>query len=149
MSDVQNHIHLSMTIGGSPENAPNMKWKVRDDGRVEIPVFRAAIEEGLLGDVFAYAVKRAGQVVRRTDFQYILKVDANETYTTEERKEFLKAMTGETVYLVDHYHVDDGEDHTAYIQTMFFESVGEFRSDVLSLEYYYVPVKLVNRTTSP
>lgn len=149
MSSLQDHIHLSATLGSAPENSPTYTWKVRGDSRAEIPVFTAEIDEGLQGDVFAHVTKRGGIVVRRTDYAYVIKVQDNGVNTTEELKDILKGMTGQIVYLVDNYHVADGSDHTSYVQTVLFQGLGEFRADVLNLSFYWVPIRLVNTVTSP
>jgi hypothetical protein len=41
MSQLNDHIHLSTTIGGTPEFAPTLKWKVVSPNHIEIPtIFR-------------------------------------------------------------------------------------------------------------
>lgn len=149
MSTLMNHIHLSDTLGGSPEYSPTYKWKVRADGRAEIPVVNVEIEEGLYGDVFPHVAQRSGTPVLRRDYAYILKIQGDGINTTEELKEILISLYGKVCYLVDNYHIADDSDHTPYVQSVLFQRLGEFRSDVVNLGFYFVPIRLIGLTVTP
>lgn len=148
MSTLMDHIHISDTLGSAPENSPNHKWKVRWDSRIESPVIHADIDIGLQGDVFVHVTKRSGSVVQRTDYSYVVKVQADGVNTTEELKDILKGLNGKVVYFVDNYHVANNSDHTNYVQQGLLE-VGDFRSTVPDLSHYWVPIRITNISTSP
>lgn len=143
---VQNHIHLSKTIGSAPENAPDLKWLVRfQDGRYDVPVTLMNPARAVRGQLRVFNIQRDGQPLQLNDFRYVLKVRAQDGYTTEERVAQLKALHAQTVYLVDHFHVGDNLDHTDNIRRMFCE-VGPFDSEHLALQFFWVPIRLTDHT---
>lgn len=141
---VQNHIHLSTTLGSAPENAPDLTWKVRfQDGRYDVPVTFARPARAVRGQLRVFNILIGGLPLQRNDFRYVVSVRANADYTTEERVAQLKALHLQTVYLVDHIHPGDGTDHTDYVRRMFCE-VAAFTSEHLALQFYWVPIRLTD-----
>lgn len=135
---LQDHIHLSTTIGPAPESAPNLTWVVTD--RLEIPKIHMSIRESLNGRVRKHVLTDNGQVVRLTDFKYTVKVKATDGQTTEQQKNLLKSLNGEFAYLVDNYHADDGTSHTTDIRRVVV-IVGEFPPIGQGLPFFLVDVE--------
>lgn len=143
---VQNHIHLSKSIGSAPENAPDLKWLVRfQDGRYDVPVTLMNPARAIRGQLRVFNIHRDNQPLQLNDFRYVVKVREQDGFTTEERVAQLKALHGQTVYLVDHFHPGDGLDHTDSIRRMFCE-VAPFTSEHLALQFFWVPIRLTDQT---
>jgi hypothetical protein len=143
MAQTQNHIHLSLTLGGAPENAPDTKWKTLE--RVLIPTLIGTVERTLSGHFRHYeVVDELGDPVRPLDHYYKLIVREEDGEDEEERLEKLLNMYGRIVYLVDHKHVDDGEDHTANVKTMYFSEMGEIIPVSVGVFRYEVEVTLID-----
>jgi len=141
---IQNHIHLSTTLGSGPENAPNMLWQVTD--RRNVPVVFINLRRTTTGKLRPNRLVYDGSPVRLNNYSFTVKIKANEASTTQERMDALKAMHGQRVYFCDTYHADDGEDHTTDVKAMFVSEVGEFKVDHIKLDFYYVSVKLEDDT---
>jgi len=137
---LQAHIHLSTTIGSAPENAPNLTWKVTH--QEEVPVVFVSLKRSLKGNLRAGAVRSGGNVLQLRNYGYTVKVIADDTYTVHQRKELLKGLFGQTVYLVPHWHCNDGVDHTEFVRTMFCSRVAVFGTDMPGLQFYYVDIEL-------
>lgn len=138
----QTHIHLSTAIGSAPENAPTLEWTVRD--REEVLVFRAEISESLTGNVYAHVIKHLGEPVVRSDFNYEIKIIGDNSHNTFYYVNLLKTLAGKEVYLVDNYHPDDGEDHSAYVTSAFVLQLGPFPANHMALAFFYVPIQLTS-----
>lgn len=137
----QDHIHLATTLQEDGELAPVYKWTASD--RLEIPRFTVSLMYDLEGVLHPHVLlDGSANPILYEDFQYTLKVVAEDTYTLTERRTQIKAMQGRTVYLVDHDHCDDNADHTSYIKTMFCEEVGPFKVFNQQLDRFYVDIKL-------
>lgn len=136
----QDHIHLSDTIGSAPENAPNRKWKVHD--RERVTNVYADIAVSLTGTVYAHVTKRAGTPIKRYDYNYLVKVKADGTNTTEELQDILDGFAGKELYLVDNRHPADGADHAAYVKRVLLARPLVFKADVNDLSFYWVEVAL-------
>lgn len=141
---IQNHIHLSTTLGGAPENSPDMLWQITD--RRDIPVVILNIRRGLTGKLRPSVLIYDGQPVQLTNFNFTVKIKADEGSTTKERMDALRALYGKRVYFCDSYHADDDSDHTSDVRTMFVSEVGEFKVDHIKLDFYYVNIKLEDDT---
>lgn len=139
---LKSHIHLGLTLGDEPENAPVYKFPTID--REEIPVFLGSIERGLAGNTMINRLKdSSGDDVDLCDFVFRVRVDARYGQTYYERKEALKAMHGRRVYFVDHEHCADGDDHTAYVRPMIAK-IGRIPRDHVALAFAYVEVELMD-----
>jgi len=140
---LQNHIHLSSTLTGSPEYSPNIKWAVAD--REDIPVVIASLERALSGKLYNFVLSSGGVPVQLTDYSFIVKVFADDTYTVDEYADFLKAMNGKSVYFCDNFHANDDADHTSDVKNMVI-LVGEFPTESPGLPFFFVDVKLTDDT---
>jgi len=142
---LQDHIHLSTTLSGSPEYSPNLEWAVND--RNLIPVIFASMERSLNGKLNNFVLSSGGAPVQLVDYQFIIKVFADAVYTVEERADLLQAMNGKSVYFCDNFHAVTGTTHVADVKDMII-SVGEFAAESPGLPFYYVDVKLTDNSIS-
>lgn len=140
-ADVQDHIHLSTTLDGAPENSPSIKWKVRD--WAPIPVVIADTRRTLTGILKKHRLTRNGSVVHLVDYNYIVKVDDYWGVDFWTRYKTLIDMHGEQVYLVDNQHIADGEDHTPYVRTMYLNVVSkpEYLSTAIKPLYFTIELQ--------
>lgn len=136
---LQNHIHISTALQSSGEKAPTLKWVVTD--RLEIPVKFMALKRSLSGALRKHCLLDTGGVVQLTHFKYTVKVQADYSYTLEQRIAQLRALDGQNVYLCDSFHLADGQDHTASVREMVI-SVGEFPPVGPGLPFFLVDVEL-------
>lgn len=144
---VRNHIHLSSTLGGAPENAPDTRWKtVQRGGRVEVSHTFKTVRYSLSGTVRPNVLKSGGTPVRRTDYQLRLLVRDYDGVSVADRIEALKAMEGTFVKFVDHDHPADGEDHTDFVKDMFFESLSPIPDDHPTLDFFVLDITLLDAT---
>lgn len=137
----QNHIHLSLSLGGSPEKAPTLKWAATQRARAII-IFA---DVGETSGAYSYLNRtrdESGVEIQKNDYRYRVKVAATNDATTEERAEALIAMAGKLVWFCDHVHPDDGEDHTSAVRRMFMTIESEFLADHPTLDFYYVDIYL-------
>lgn len=141
---LQSHIHLDTSLGGSPENAPVLKWGVTD--RLDIPEVIISFERGLTGKLHSHVLTDSSGPVQFNNYRYTVRVIAEGTYTLEQRMAFLKAFHGKQVYLVDLFHANDGADHTNDIRTMIAR-IGEFAPVGPGLPYFDVDVELIDDDT--
>jgi hypothetical protein len=79
--------------------------------------------------------------------QYTVRVTATSTQTLYERKELLKSFHGKRVWLVDHYHCADGENHIPYVRRMVCQ-VGPFSPVGPGLPFFLVDVYLEDDTVT-
>lgn len=137
-NSIQTHIHLASTLGGSPEYSPVYKWSVRD--RQFAIRFSVTVDESLTMVRYDHAVP--DKVYK--DFYYELKIEGDETYSTEEYLDILIQMVKSgRVYLVDTVHVNDNEDHTDNVRVCRIVKLGDVGVDHYALERYYLPVFLM------
>jgi len=145
---VQNHIHLSTTLQVSGEKAPDQSWKVHD--RVLQPLVFVSVRYSKRGNLLPNVLQSGGSPLLKTNFQYEIRARDDGTYTAEQNAATLMAMIGKTVYLVDNVHCDDGQDHTAFVRTMFFSNEGisdGFKTDHLGLQFYFIRVNLLDASS--
>ena len=137
---LQSHVHLDTSLTGSPEYSPTLKWVTTD--RLDIPEVVMTLRRTLSGKLRAHTLNDASGVpILFQNYQYTIKVQADTTYTLEQRMGFLKAMSGKKVYFCDHFHAIDGADHTTYVREMRLE-VGQFPPSSPGLSFFLVDVKL-------
>lgn len=111
---VQDHIHIGTTLEGA-ENAPSNKYRAR--ARTPFWRIETQIDRGLTGKLFFDGIRDGnGDIIRFDEYDYNLLVSLDEI-------EVLKSMLGREVYLVDHVHPDDGEDHSAYVRSVVFAAM--------------------------
>ena len=150
---VQHHIHLSPTLGSAPENAPDMKWKVRFDPGFErrdnvFLSLRRATDGTLVTDTLL--TKSTGAVFRPRDYRYQLFVrDLGDGYTVDERLDLLASWVGKSIYLVDFNHPNNGADHSAAVKTLFFADKSPERSNGdPGLTFYFIDITLLDPTVN-
>ena len=139
---MQNHIHLSETVSGAPENAPDTIWTVTN--RTEIPNVVMTYERTLTGKLRRHILREGGNPVQFYDYGYELKIYDYGGKTTEQRLAQIRSMAGKFVYLVDVPHPDDGQNHAAYVKTMLVNRVGDISPFTKSGQLYYVTIELVD-----
>lgn len=116
---LQNHIHLGLTLTGSPEFSPLYKWAVIYPNYQDMPDVIVGLKRGISGKLFKHRLQVAGTAIKFDNYRMTIKVAADDTYTLQQRIAQIKAMNGESVYFCDIDHADDGTDHTADVKTMF------------------------------
>ena len=129
---VQNHIHLSDTLGGAPENAPAKTYMAHQ--RDDQPTIFIAIERSLSGGLMGHVLQSGGAPVLKDNFEYILRVDQTEL-------DELRALLGKQVYFVDHIHPNDGQDHTAYVKQGILSVLSNIRNIDPMLHRYHCRIR--------
>jgi len=137
---LQRHIHLSDSLGGTPEYAPTYKWAATN--RVLVPNFTVEIDQSLTGDRYDFAIEASGVPVVHKDWYYELFLRADDTYSTEDYMDRLLGLAGKRLYLVDHQHIADGSDHTAYVKIVRMTKIGEIHVSDPGLQFYIASVWL-------
>lgn len=138
---LQNHIHLSKTVSGSGEKAPNLKWVITD--RLDMPQKFMGLKRTLTGKLKKHVLTDESGVVRLTNYKLTVKVQADYGYTLDQRIAQIKAMNGETVYFCDVFHAADNADHTSDNKTMV-ASIGDFSPVGPGLPFFLVDVELTD-----
>lgn len=131
--DVQDHIHLDMLLGAAPEYAPPLKWTVVEKLLVPSPIMQ--VNETLTGTLKVHRLRREGTFVKRRDMKYRIKIgDGIDSGGAKAQLDSLFGMLGEDVYLVEHWHPDDGQNHTNYVRPMVLIEISppEFASPLLN-----------------
>lgn len=137
---LQNHIHMSLTINTVGEKAPSIKWKTKE--RIDTPQVFHSIEQTLNGRLKIYRLREAGEPVKLLHMNYILVIRPEFSYTVEDRLAQLDEMLGKIVYLVDHFHCPDGQDHTPFIKPYYFEDRSPFKPWAQMMHVGEVEIKL-------
>lgn len=144
---IQNHIHLDLTIGAAPENSPVLKWIVVFPFRTESANVFLSIERSLDGSAHLHVINNSGTPILKRDYTYRLRLTSDEYGTAEEQKELLFALLGKTVFLVDHFHANDGANHASSVKNMHFVQISpvggvtELMTPILS--QYLLDISLV------
>jgi hypothetical protein len=137
---VQNHIHLAKTLGNAPEFAPDTTWIAYE--ALPIPTVIASSNITLGGVLKKHRLRRGGEVVRFRDMRYRLKVTEYGGLTAAARLSLLEQMQGEEVYLVEHDHPNNGQDHAPAVRKMYLENVNPFEHVTTGLTYFTVEISL-------
>lgn len=145
---VQDHIHLAMTTGGTPEFAPVYKWPVRFPDFAEIPDPIIGLQRTNSGRLEKHVLRGPSGPLVFQNFRFIVRVGPDYTYTVEERIDQLKAMVAQPVYFCPPRHAADGADHTADWLVMFLAKVGDIVPLDPLMQRFYVPVELVDDHTA-
>lgn len=111
---VQNHIHLDGDKDGAPENGPTNKYSAGERRRT--PQIFMNIKRMADGTLLSQRLDSGGSPVVGRSYEYTLHVDKDEI-------DALEADMGLKVYLVDHDHTADGDDHDSYIEDVYFHSM--------------------------
>lgn len=141
---MQNHLHLSQTLGGSPENAPDLKWPAYD--RLPVPYVNLNMRRAQNGVLHVNDLQRSGNTVQLLNFNYVLALRDYDGVDLTTRFAYLQAMQGQAVYLVDHEHADNGDDHTSDVRLMVLEYVGPYEKIDTALTHYRVEIKLIDHS---
>lgn len=139
---VQNHIHLALTLNGSPEFSPLYTWIAQQV--LDQPSGVAQVKYTLKGKLRPHVLNSGTVPVLYQDARYILYLQANASYTLAQRQAQLYALAGKRAYLVKHYHPDDGSDHTAYVTTVFVQQFGKQDPIGLSHQRFTIEVTLLD-----
>ena len=145
-NSVQNHIHLSLTLGSAPENAPDHIWVVRFGSRTQTPKVYVTVDEAVNGAIqLQQLLDDSGDVVRKNDYKLVVKCADDDEIGLNAwgRLDLLLEMNGKRVKFVDNYHVNNGEDHTGNIKPgiLLLGEIPEF--DPL-LTRFYVPIQILD-----
>lgn len=136
---LQNHIHLDTSLGGAPENAPTNTWKAF----ARTPEFKilASFARSVTGKLQVQVLNSSGTPIQFKNFEYEIKAESKTDLET------LASYQGKTVYFVDHYHADDGEDHTDDVRTMVMGPLGKIKVPAVNEPYYSVDITLYDNDT--
>jgi hypothetical protein len=137
---VQSHLHLALEVGGT-ENAPIWRW-VATEREVSSDI-TVSIKQTLRGRIRTHVLADENGPIILYTWRYKIKVMESFEFSLQERIQQLISMTGRPVYLVDHFHPDDGFDHTEATNRVFCE-VGPFPFDHTGLQFFYVEVTLTD-----
>lgn len=132
----QKHIHLSLTLGGAPENAPDTKYSVYK--RTPVIAALLKIERGLTGQAHLHVLgDNAGDPIVFRNWRYQIKVDDGDALNT------LSGLLGRRCYLVDSYHPDDWEDHTSHVRQVILVGISEIEHfNPATLSPYQVSIEV-------
>jgi hypothetical protein len=139
---VQDHIHLALNLTGAPEYAPTLTWKTSD--RIEVPTVMMAVRRAINGKLRTHTLQQSGNPVVFTGYKYIVRVEGDGTLTTRQRLDAMIAMLGKRVYVCDHYHPNDGQNHTPAVRQMVLTAIGDLKQFTTLLPRYYVEVELTD-----
>lgn len=137
---LQGHIHLAKTLGAAPELAPIYKWVITD--RLDMPQVFASMTRSLNGKLYFYPLTNVSGVVQLTNYNYTIKVQADFTFTLEQRIAQLKSLNGHVVWLCDSFHANNGVSHTVDTKKMVCKSVGNFAPQGSGMPFFLVDVEL-------
>lgn len=140
---IQNHIHLSDVLGTTPENAPTYKWVVNDRNR--IPVVPLSLKRSKTFKLFPNVLRDGitTDPINLTNFRYRIRIQGSDADNTQTLIDTLQSWLGETLYLVDVVHPNDGEDHTTAIRPMILSAIPDgFKTDDWGLYRYFVTIEL-------
>ena len=108
---LQNHIHLSDTIGTTPEYAPTKKWSVAE--RILKPRSLSEANRTIRGSLFVDNIFSKGKPLILWNVDYVVKIRARDGDTLEERRAYIQTLHGKQVYFCDSYHANDDEEHVS------------------------------------
>lgn len=145
---LQDHIHLALTLGAGPENAPVLKWGITD--RAEIPEVLASFERAITGKpLISFLPDGIGNPKQFLSYRYlvVVKDPGGDDSVMQGLMAQLQSMQSRLVYLCDSYHPNGGVDHTSAVRQMYLAKVSEFPVFNPSLLRYYVTVDLKDADT--
>lgn len=131
----QHHLHLDTTLSGEPENAPTNKY-IALTPEIRLRRAHVGVEWAVDGTMMVHRVTSGGDTVASAGRRYRLKCTRSELSA-------LEGDEGDAVYFVDHYHANDGADHTASVESNCVFKILEVQSrEHASLESYYVTIEV-------
>ena len=137
---IQDHVHLAPVLSSNAEQSP--AWKFFIEVQQPEHVLFTNLSYSLQGDSHFFVRKgNDGKPILYNHMLFSVRVRAEEGYTLQERLQQLRSMQGRFVYFVPHFHPDDNNDHTHFIQRMFMEPIVETNIDP-ALTVYNVEVIL-------
>lgn len=143
---LQSHIHLGLTVNGSPEFAPIYQWKVAFPNYDELPEVVLSIKRTSTGKLRVHTINDAYGPVQFMNYRMTLKLNSDNTYSARDYLSFLEFMNGKSVYFVDFDHPADGADHSAYVKTMLFQ-ISRPKPMTPMLDFYFVDIELTDNHT--
>jgi hypothetical protein len=141
---IQNHIHMDLTTGSAPENAPDTKWVVTEWALS--PRVTLGLKYGLTGKLKKHRlVHDGGDLIQYRDYRYMVKVSDYDGLDTDTRKQLLLDMNGQDVLFCDVFHPENGVDHTPDVRqaVLRIEQLEKFDQ---ALQRFYVAIELVDDT---
>lgn len=146
---LQNHIHLGLTLTGSPELAPLYKWAVVYPNYVPIPNVVIGLKRSITGKLQTHRLQTGGSAIKFKDYRLTIKVDDDGVSTLQQRIGFIEAMNGEVVKFCPIHHANDGTDHTADIKNMFLRIVSQGKPYTPNIIRYDFEIELTDAYTVP
>lgn len=140
MEALQSHIHMDTVLGPAPELSPVQRWKTTN--RIEVPEVIGNLKRSINGDLIWHVSGDENGVHRTTTMRYTIKLTEDDYLSLEQQKTVLLNLHGQFVYLVDHWHCNDGENHTNYVKPFLLHTVGEFIPVGPRLPFYTVDIEL-------
>ena len=144
---VQNHVHIGLTLTGTPEFSPLYKWAVTYPNYQDTPNVTMGLKRGISGKLFVHVLQSGGVPVQFNDYRMTIKVVADDTNTLAERISFIKAMNGRLVKVCLIDHADDGTDHTADVKDMVLRIVSTGKPYTPMIIRYDYEIELVDNFT--
>lgn len=147
MSNIRNHIHLSDTLGDSPEFAPTHTWAVRADGRWRVKNLKINLTESLNSYIALHMPMVNGSVYVPTNWRFILRIGHPDDDDVESKLAILEGLIGKRLYFCDSFHPADGEDHTSAIQRVRIIGMAETHNPEDPLQrWYWQQIDLIDAT---
>lgn len=146
---LQNHIHLGLTLTGSPELAPLYKWSVVYPDYMEMPRVIVGLKTSLDGHLQAHRLVSGGSTIKYLDYRMTIKVAATDTETLAQRLSFIRAMNGEMVKFCPLDHAADGAAHTSDIKNVFLQIISSGKPYTPSIVRYDYEILLTDNFSVP
>ncbi|TXH15442.1 MAG: hypothetical protein E6R03_07180 [Hyphomicrobiaceae bacterium] len=137
---LQNHIHMSLVLGGAPENAPDKLWRITS--HVLTPLVSINVEYTRKFGLREQVYKSAGVPVILFGYTVKLLIFNEDPDDTADQLDDLIAMIGRRVYYVDIKHPNDGADHTSAVQSLLFGKIEGLEAGESRLRLYEPTITL-------
>lgn len=141
---LQDHVHLALTLGGSPEFAPIYKWKITD--YIEEPEVIISVKRTSKAKLRVHTIDNESGPIQLMNFKLTIKIIDDETYSARQYLAFLKAMNGRNCYYVDIDHSADGADHTNDVKLVEVQ-INRMKPQSTMLNYYLIDIDLLDNYT--
>lgn len=149
MPNLQNHVHLGLTLTGSPELAPLYKWTVIYPEYEAIPRIIVGLKTTLDGHLMTHRLRNGGGTIRYKDYKMVIKIEATGSDTLAQRISYIEAMNGEIVKFCPIFHADDGTAHTSDIINMFLQISSAGKPYTPNIIRYDYTISLTDANTVP
>ena len=137
---LQNHIHLSDTLGSAPESAPDLTWKVIE--HTMTPLVSVNIEFSRTMHLREQVYKSSGLPVVLRGYTLKLLIFNEDPEDTADALEELIALVGRRVYYVDVNPPVDGASHTAAVKTVLMGKIDSLSPLDTQMRYYEPTITL-------